>query len=599
MSARFRGYQEEKQDQELDFSYLRRIWPFVQPYKKSFLVCLGMLVASFALELLNPYLLALIIDGPARDVATGTADDGAWIEPVLWLGLGMLFTSLGGIALGYNYAVRTARNGQRVIRDLRTHLFDHVLRLSPRFHDRNPSGRLVTRITSDVENLNELITTGVLQTMFDLLKLVGILVALFFVDLRLALFTLVVTPVVLGLSLFFRRFARRAYRRVRGRLARLNAFTAEAVHGVQTTRVFGQEQAVLDHFRDLNRDTQDSWRHTVLCFASFFAVVDLALRLSQVGLLVVGGYGILEGSLTVGVFIQFFLYFGRLTEPIKELGEKYNVLQSAFSSCERIFKILDEQPAPTQADAAQTSVPGPARLQFEQVSYAYVDDRRVLHEVDFTVEPGQTCAIVGPTGAGKSTILSMVSRMQDPDSGRVSLDGVPLTELDLGSLRRRIAIVQQDVFLFSGTFLENVRLHDPAIDEGRVADALRTVGAWDLVESHGGLHAPVEERGASLSQGERQLVAFARALAQNPDILLLDEATANIDSESEERIQRALETVLRGRTSLVVAHRLSTVRRADQILVVQGGRIVERGRHDELLAADGAYAHMLQAVEAG
>ncbi len=592
--ARFRGMDEETVNQTLDFSYLRLLWPFVRPYRRAFLACVIMLVLSFLVELAGPYLIRLIIDGPAGDALTEGSED---YSRVWWLGLGLFGSTFAGIFLGYHYTMLTAKNGQRVIRDLRLRLFDHLLRLGPSFYDKNPSGRLVTRITSDVENLNELISTGVLQTLFDLLRIFGILGALFLIDLRLALYTLLVTPLVLGVSLLFRKYARAAYRRVRGCLGRLNAFFSEMIGGMRTVRAFGQEAAVLGHFSKLNRETQGAWRQTVLHFALFFAIVDLVLRWSNAGLLLVGGTGILAGTITIGIFVQFYLYFGKLTEPIKALGEKYNVLQSAFASCERIFKILGETPMPLEVDAPIESQPGPAKLEFRAVDFEYLPNTPILTGIDFQVEPGSTCAIVGPTGAGKSTILSLVSRMYDPSSGQVLLNGDSLHELSLRSLRRRIAVVQQDVFLFSGTVLDNVRLLDPSITEERVRAALEMVGALEFVAAlPGGLQAEVEERGAKFSQGERQLLSFARALAADPDILLLDEATANVDSDSEARIQRALGQVISGRTCLVVAHRLSTVRHADQILVMQAGQIAERGRHDELLAQSGIYAGMIKGL---
>ena len=380
-------------------------------------------------------------------------------------------------------------------------------------------------------------------------------------------------------------------------LARQNGFTAEVVGGIRATRAYDQHQTVQQHFEQLNHQTQLGWRATVFYFALFFSLVDLALRWGQVGLLYVGGGSILNGTMTAGVFTQFWLYFSRLTEPIKELGEKYNVLQSAFSSSERIFQILDEPVSPPESAKPRPSPRGPAHIEFEGVTFAYRPGEPVLRDVSFEVAPSRTCAIVGPTGAGKSTILSLISRLYDPDQGTVLLDGTALPEFELRPLRRRIAVVPQDVFLFTGTVLDNIRLFDQTIGEREVERALQAVGALDFVSSlPGGLSAKVEERGGTFSLGERQLLSFARALATDPDLLLLDEATANVDSQSEARIQRALKTLLRDRTCLVVAHRLSTVRDADQILVVQDGRIVERGRHEELIERRGAYAGMLAAI---
>jgi ABC-type multidrug transport system fused ATPase/permease subunit len=507
---------------------------------------------------------------------------------------------LAGAALGYAYAMLTTRTGQAVIRDVRAALFAHLLVLDPGFFERNPAGKLVTRVTSDVENLNELIATGVLQSLFDLLKIGGVLAVLFLVDPGLAWFTVLSTPFVIVISLVFRKYARDAYRSVRARLAKQNAFTAEAIGGVRTTRLFEREPWVDQTYAELNESTRQAWGRTVLQFALFFSLVDLAIHCTQVGLVWIGGTRILAGVLSVGVFVQFWLYFGKISEPIRELGEKYNVLQSAFASAERIFKILDTEPRVIDAPGARKSPRGPARLALAGVGFAYVPGRPVLRDVDLVVAPGQTVALVGPTGAGKSTVLSLLSRLRDPDAGRVTLDGVDLRELTLESLRARIAVVPQDVFLFTGTIRDNVRLFDESIDDARVQQAIEAVGAQTLVARlEGGLDAHVDERGATFSQGERQLLSFARALAFDPDVLVLDEATANVDSENEARIQRALRVLLRDRTAVVVAHRLSTVRDAHRIVVLKQGRVAESGTHAELMAHAGVYRRMVEHAAAG
>ena len=576
----------------LDLAHLRRLWVFVRPYRRGFALALLILLVSFVIELAGPWILRRAIDGP---LAQALAGDAMAHGPLLWLGAAYLLSTLCGAGLGYGYALLTTYNGQAVVRDVRARLFGHLLGLDAAFFERNAAGRLVTRVTSDVENLNELIATGVLQSLFDVLKIVGIVIVLFVVDARLALFTVVSVPVVLVLSVLFRRRARDAYRAVRGHLARQNGFTAELIGGVRTTRLYERESWIDARYGDLNRDTRQAWGRTVLQFSVFFALIDMVVHFTQTGLLWIGSNGILGGGMTIGLFVQFWLYFGKITEPIKELGEKYNVLQSAFASAERIFKILDTPAAIVEAKDAVPSARGPARIDFEAVDFAYVADKPVLRLVSFTAKPGQTIAIVGPTGSGKSTILALVSRLRDASAGTVRLDGHDVRTLTLDSLRRRVAVVAQDVFLFTGTIRDNVRLFDESIDDARVLGALQAVGAEDLLTRfQGGLDAKVSERGGTFSQGERQLLSFARALAFDPDVLILDEATANIDSEAEARIQRALRVLLRGRTALVVAHRLSTVRHADAILVLRQGRIVEHGTHAELVAANGVYRRMLE-----
>jgi len=587
---------DDQPEGRVQFGFLRRLWPFVRPYRRGFAVCLLILALSFALELAGPWLLRHAIDGPML----GEGEGGDRLRALAWYGAGFLGTTLVGALLGCVYGQLTAWNGQRVIRDVRRHLFAHLLHTSLGFHERQTAGKLTTRVTSDVENLNELIATGVLQSLFDLLKITGVLAVLFFLDLHLALFTVATTPAVALISVLFRRKAQRAYRAVRGKLALQNAYTTELIGGVRTTRAFGRAAEVAARYAERNHATAEAWRDTVLHFSVFFALVDLALRATTVGLLWYGGSAVLAGTLQPGQFVQFWLYFGLFSGPVKELGEKYNVLQAAFASCERVFGLLAEPrfPPPPAAPPRPTARRGSARVEFDRVGFAYDPATPVLRDVSFTAAPGQTVAIVGPTGAGKTTILSLVARLRDVTAGAVRIDGHDVREIDLARLRARIAYVAQDLFLFTGTVLDNVRLFDPHVGEAAVWRALETVGAAGFVRAlPQGLRSPVEERGGTFSQGERQLLAFARALVVDPDVLVLDEATASIDSESEARLQRALVAALRGRTALVVAHRLSTVRNADCILVLERGRIVEAGPHAALVAARGVYWRMLAQVE--
>jgi len=586
---------DEAVDHPPDLRLLRQLWPFARPYRRAFAGCLAILGVSFGVELFGPWIIRTAIDGPLT--ASGL-ERGERVTALAWHAAAFGALLVLGTWLGWAYGRLTAWNGQRVVRDVRSRLFAHVLAAGPGFHERNPAGKLTTRVTSDVENLNELISTGVLQSAFDLLKIVGVLAALFLLDVRLAVFTVAATPAVVVLSLLFRDRAQKAYSGVRVKLGLQNAWTAEVIGGTRITRAFGRQDHVLREYAARNRDTATGWRETVFHFSLFFSLVDLALRATTIGMLWFGGSAVLEGSMAPGQFVQFWLYFAMLSAPIKELGEKYNVLQAAFASAERIVQILGEPVQPVPPEAPRSSPRrGAASIRFEHVGFSYESGNPVLADVDFEARPGERIAIVGPSGAGKSTILMLVSRLRDVGSGRVLVDGIDVREWDLHELRHRVAVVSQDLFLFTGSVLDNVRLFDPTVDEARAWRALELVGIADFVRGlPGGIQARVEERGATFSQGERQLLSFARALVVDPDVLVLDEATASIDSAAEERLQHALHAALQGRTALVVAHRLSTVRDADRILVLEKGRVVESGSHRELVARRGTYHAMLQAL---
>lgn len=581
---------------KLDREHARRLLGFVRPHLAGFVATFLVLLVLLALDLVGPWILREVVDGPiSSHLAGNDLAPGDWLPWVIAY-VAVLVLAFAG---HFGQVMLSTAAGQRVVRDLRVGLFSHLLMLSPDYFERTQTGRLVTRISSDCENLSELFTTGVVTTLADLLKIIGLLVACLVVSPSLTLIVLCASPLLIVLALVFQRHARQSYRRVRGFMSRLTGWFAEAMQGVRVTRLFAREEFVAGRYLELNREVRRGWIRALILFGLFFAFVELATGATQAALLWPASNRIPQGTLTYGEFFQFWSYFALMVGPIRELGEKYNVIQSAFASAERIFHILDERSSLPESDHPLAATPGPVGVRFENVHFAYQRGVPVLQAVDFEIAPGGHVAVVGPTGAGKSTLIQLLARFRDPMSGCVRVGGHDLRDLDLRAHRRRIGIVLQDVFLFASDILENIRLWDESISEERVSRALEAVQAQDIVERIGGLRVKVEERGATLSQGEKQLLAFARALVHDPAILVLDEATASIDTPTERKIQQAMQVAMRGRTTLVIAHRLSTVRDADEILVLDRGRLVERGSHHQLLAAGGLYASLAETFAGG
>jgi ATP-binding cassette subfamily B protein len=485
------------------------------------------------------------------------------------------------------------RTGQVVISDLRSQLFAHMQSLDLSFFDKRPTGSLVTRVTSDVENLNEMFTSGIIVLLFDLVKVVALLGILYFLDWKLALVVTAGTPILIGISIAFRGGARNAHRAVRARLSRLNGYLQEVLQGIRVVQVFRREGQVSARFAVHLAGYLKANLRTIFLFALFFPAIDFAVSIIQGSTLWVGGIGISRGDMTYGEFIQFWFYLAMLVNPIRELGERYNVLQSAFASSERIFQVLDTRSVVPNGPAKLQTGALRGHLRFENVSFSYDGSVEVLSDVSFEIQPGQTIAVVGATGAGKSTIVNLLLRFYDPTHGRITLDGVDLREIDLADLRRNFGLVLQEDFLFAGTIEENLVMDRDEISDEALEEALEASRADEVIARlpHG-LASPVAERGATFSTGERQLLAIARALAGSPRIVILDEATASVDSGTESKIESATRELLAGKSALVVAHRLSTVRRADKILVMHRGKLREHGTHDELMAKNGIYARL-------
>lgn len=581
----------ETQDDSLTGSYdatlLHRLLSFLRPYRWPALGAVLLLLAISALALVGP-----VLTRRALDVAVPARDSGLLLT-LAGLLLGALLLEF---VLDYAQTVLTTWIGQRVMRDLRLALFGHLQRLSLAFFDRNPVGRLMTRVTSDVETLNELFSSGVVTVFGDLFTLAIIMVAMVLIDWRLALVAFAVIPVMWLTARTFRRSVRDAFRDIRLQVARLNSYLQERLSGIRVVQLFGRERASSEEFAGINREHLAAQLRSVTIYAVFFPVVELLTAVALALLLWYGGLRHLAGTVTIGTLAAFIQWTRRFFQPLQDLAEKFNLLQSAMASSERIFRLLDE-PVTVAEPAQPRWLPRPVRgeIAFEDVWFRYsTDGPWVLEEVSFSARPGETVALVGPTGSGKTTIASLLLRFYDPVRGRITIDGVDIRELATSELRSQLGYVQQELFLFTGDILRNIRLDAPVSEEDAKAAAVR-VGADRFVRQLPDGYAQVlGERGRSLSVGERQLLSFARALALNPRILVLDEATSSVDAEAEAQIQAALAELMAGRTSLVIAHRLSTILHADQILLLQHGRIRERGTHRELLSRDGLYRRLYE-----
>jgi len=598
-----------------DAGLARRLLAYVRPHWGLFATSFLVLAALFALDVFGPWIWKHELDGPLSAAGAARSVDPAadvsghvrefWIWIVVYAGVVLL-----SLLLRYLEVAQLNRTGQAVIADLREQLFRHMQRLDLAFFDQRPTGQLVTRVTTDVENLNEMFTSGIVVLLFDTVKVVFLAGILFWIDVRLALVVCAGTPFLIGVSLVFRGGARRAHRLVRSRLARLNGYLQEMLQGIRVVQVFRREERVSRRFAGLVDSYFLANRQTIFLFALFFPTIDFVVSIVQGSTLWIGGEAIWHGRLSYGEFFQFWIYLAMLVAPIRELGERYNVLQSAFASAERVFQILDTRPTlapptlvpapPRDGNPAATREPMRGHVRFEDVSFAYLRGSEVLSGVSFGIRPGETVAVVGATGAGKSTLVSLLLRFYAPTAGRITIDDVELRDYDETTLRRSIGLVMQEDFLFAGTIHENLVMEREDVTEESLELALEASRADELIAKlPGGLQAPVAERGAAFSTGERQLLAIARALAGDPRIVILDEATASVDSNTEAQIEAATRKLLEGRSALVVAHRLSTVRRASRILVMHKGMLREQGTHEELMALNGIYArlHALQFSE--
>ncbi len=597
-----------------DSQLMRRLLTYVKPYQLLVIGALSLLCIEGALQLVGPILTRRVIDVaiPAKDSAL-----------VVRSSILFLVTLVAQFLCSYGETWLTTTLGQRVMRDLRLRIFAHLQRLPISFFDRNPVGRLITRVTSDVETLNELFTAGVVSGLGDLFTLVALSIGMFLIDWRLALVGYAVIPFVMLVSHLFRTHVRETYRDIRVRLARINAFLQERITGMRIVQLFGQEEREAKRFAELNRAHLDSHLKSITVYALYFPAIEILTSVALALLLVAGASRVGAGTLTVGTVAAFLQLVRRFFQPLQDLSEKYNILQSAMASSERIFTLLDTPAGVSGTDesgnAHQVVAPllihPPIEVVFDDVWFAYDlghlarDKSReaqsgepewVLRGVSFRAEAGKTLAIVGHTGAGKTTVISLLMRFYDPQKGRILINGIDARQIPVEQLRSLIGYVQQDIFLFAGDVLTNIRLANPVAEEDVVL-AAQKVGADRVIRRlPNGYRQVLGERGASISVGERQLLSFARAVAANPALVILDEATSAVDSQVEFEIQEALRILLAGRTTIAVAHRLSTIREAGTILVLHHGEVAERGTHDHLMTGGGLYYRLwrLQAGEA-
>lgn len=580
--------EDEAYDRPYDLRLLRRLVSYLRPYRLGMVVAVLLLLAAAGVETVGP-----LLTQRALDVAIPRRDLGY---------LGVLVALYGGFtvlsaAIQFATTLLTTWLAQHVMYDLRVQVFTRLQHLSLRYFDRNPVGRLMTRVTNDVEALNEAFSSGIVTAFGDVFTLVFILAAMLRLDWRLALVTFTVLPFVFAAAFVFRGLIRRAFRDIRVRLARINAYLQEHLSGVRVVQLFGRERETMDRFAVINRDHLHANLRSITWYALFFPTIEVLTAVAMALILWYGGWQSLGGAVSVGVVAAFLQYTRRFFRPIQDLSEKYNLLQAALAAAERVFQLLDTEPEITDpADPLHLPVPGRGEIEFHDVWFRYGDEGEwVLRGVSFAARPGERVAIVGATGAGKSTIINLLMRFYEPEKGEIRLDGVPIHRVPVAELRGRIGLVLQDVFLFSEDVRRNIRLGRDDIGDERVREASRRVGLDPFVARlPSGYAHPLGERGTQLSVGERQLVSFARALAFDPEVLVLDEATSSVDSELEARIEEALKELMRGRTSLVIAHRLSTVQGADEILVLHQGEIRERGTHAQLLARGGLYARLYE-----
>ncbi len=590
MKARFDNDEDEVLGKAYDGRLVRRLLPYLKPYWRRITVALVFLVGTALLDLVGPYLTSVAID----KYMIPHHPDG--LTTILMLYLGALILGFG-MRYYQNYYMQFV--GQRVMYDLRNAIFSHLQGLPLSFFDRNPVGRLMTRMTGDVDALNDLLTQGLVSILGDIVTLTGIVIVLFLLNWELALVGLAVIPLIAVISRIFQTKMRTIYRNIRVRLSRVNGFLNENITGMVVVQLFNREKTMLQEFDTLNTDYLTANLRAIFAYSVFSPIVMFLGVVATASLLWIGGHGIISNwgpAFQFGVLVAAMQYTDRAFQPIRDLAEKFSILQSAMAASERIFGMMDEAPEPPDSSNPIELKQVRGSIEFRHVTFGYTPDQPVLHDVSFKIDAGESVAIVGATGAGKTSLISILSRFYDIQEGEILLDGVSIHQMRRADVRRHIGAVLQDAVLFSGTITSNIRLHNADITDEQVREAAVFVNADKFIERlPDGYDHVVRERGANFSSGQRQLIAFARAIAFDPEVLLvLDEATSSVDTETEGLIQEALERLMEGRTSIIIAHRLFTIRHVDRILVLHKGQLVEQGNHDELLAKQGLYHRLYQ-----
>ena len=578
--------EEEILGKAYDSRLMKRLLSYIKPYKKYVIFAIFLNIIVAALGPLRPYLTKIAID---KYIANKD------IHGLLIISLLLLGSLLMQAIIQYLLTYYTQYLGQKTIYDLRTQIFQHTQKLALKFFDKTPIGRIVTRATNDVEALSDLFSSGIVMVFSDVFIIVWILVFMFLMDVKLSLVTLSVLPVLIYGTFLFRKKVRESYRDVRLHLARLNSYMQEHVTGMNVVQIFNKEKDELKHFSNINNDYREANIRSIFYYAIFYPTVELLSSIALGLIIWYGGGEILRSSLTIGVLFAFIQFTEMFFRPIRDLSEKYNIMQTAMASSERIFKLLDNQTFVKNPKQHVELNEIKGEIEFKDVCFAYNNDDYVLKHISFKINPGETVAIVGATGAGKTSIINILTRFYDINKGSILVDGTDISKLNKKELRKYISIVLQDVFLFSGTIRSNISMNNDDIPLDKIIEAAKIVGADKFIDSLPDKYDEiVKERGATLSVGQKQLISFARALAYDPQILVLDEATSSVDTETEILIQKAIEKLLIGRTAIVIAHRLSTIQSADKIIVMHKGEIRERGNHQELLSKRGIYYRLYQ-----